>query len=64
MFDLIKQNVLIPVGQRLGTLVAGVLLPYGVHSESAEMVTVGLLGVGLVALDLIAARISRNRGGE
>lgn len=63
MLDSIKRNVLLPMGSRLGTLLAGVLTPYGVHASSAEAVAVGVIGLGLVAVDLIAAHMLKNKTG-
>lgn len=61
MLDSVKKNVIWPMGQRLGTLLAGFLIPYGVHSGTAEMLTTGIIGVGLLAADLLMARFARKR---
>lgn len=59
MWDVIKKNVVYPLGERLGTMVATSLIPFGVHAETAEMVTIGIISIGLIACDLIAARFRR-----
>lgn len=64
MLETIKRNVLLPLTSRLGSMVAGFLVPYGVHSESAEMLAIGVIGVGLVSIDLVASWLNRRASGQ
>lgn len=59
MFETIKRNVLLPLQTRLGTMVAMLLAPYGVHGTTAEMISVGIIGIGCIACDLLQARFRR-----
>lgn len=59
MWEVVKKNVVRPLAERLGTMLGVALLPYGVHASSAEMVTIGIIGVGLVACDLVADWLKR-----
>ena len=63
MWDTLKKNVILPLGGRLGSLVAGALVPYGVHAQSADMLGIGIVGIGLVSCDLIASYINRRASG-
>lgn len=61
MWDSVKKNVIQPLGTRIGSLIAGSLVPYGVHASSTEMLTMGIIGLGCVIADLVAARYARKR---
>lgn len=61
MWETVKKNLIQPMSTRVGTLVAGMLAPFGVHAETSQMITIGIIGVGCLAVDLIAARFARKR---
>lgn len=59
MWDAIKKNLVRPLGEQIGTKIAIAIAPFGVHAETSEMITIGVIGVLLVAVDLVAARYKR-----
>lgn len=61
MLEVIKNNVIRPLAERLGTMAGVALAPFGVHATTAEMFTIGLISVGFIALDLSADWMRRNR---
>lgn len=61
MLQSIKQNVLLPLATRLGSILAGILAPFGVHAEGAQMLAIGLIGVLLIGVDLVAAWLRKNK---
>lgn len=61
MLKTIKETVVGPLSTRLGTLLAGVLAPYGVHADFANMVAIGVIGTGLVACDLVLAQLRKRK---
>lgn len=63
MFDIIKENVVKPSLTRVGFLLTGWLVGQGVASDYAHMVGTGVIGLGLIILDLCLAYL-RKRGIE
>lgn len=59
MLNSLKKNLIWPLAGRLGSILGGALIPYGVHAESAETVAIGVIGVLLVAVDLVGSYVSR-----
>lgn len=52
MFDLIKSNLLAPLGTRLGSLATGALIGIGANAAHADWVGTGIAGAFLIAADL------------
>lgn len=61
MLKNIKETVIAPLCTRLGTLLAGVLAPFGVHAEFAHMLAIGVIGAGLIACDLVLAQLRKRK---
>lgn len=61
MFQLIKDNLLLPLLGRGGTAIATVLVGYGVHADLAGQLAVGFTAAGLVAFDLAVSYFNRKR---
>lgn len=61
MWETVKRNVVRPMAERLGTMAGMALVPFGVHAETAEMVTIGIISIGFVACDLVADWLKRRQ---
>lgn len=64
MLENLKKNVVRPLAEMLGTKLAIALVPFGVHADSAEALALGIIGVGLVACDLVYDWLRRHRGAK
>lgn len=56
-----KKLIVGPMSTRLGTLIAGILAPFGVQADYAHMLGIGVVGLGLIAVDLVAAEARRRK---
>lgn len=61
MLKNIKETVIAPLSTRLGTLLAGVLAPFGVNSDWAHMLAIGIIGACLIAGDLVLAQLRKRK---
>ena len=59
MMDFIKNTVLRPGLERLGSVTATWLITLGATSETANMVTVGAVAGALFAVDLVLIQLRR-----
>lgn len=59
------ENVLLPIGTRLGSLVSGALIYYGVQNDHAMnlggLIQTGVVIGGLVAVDLVLAYVRKKQ---
>lgn len=55
----IRENILLPLFTRLGTMLGTVLLGAGVQQELAEQAILGVIAVCLIAFDLVMSYIRR-----
>lgn len=59
------ENVLLPIGTRLGSLVSGALIYYGVQNDHAMnlagVIQTGVVIGGLVAVDLVFAYVRKKQ---
>lgn len=59
------ENVLLPIGTRLGSIVSGGLIYWGVQNDSAMnlggVVQTGVVVLGLVGVDLVLALIRKRQ---
>lgn len=61
MLRTLRDNVVLPLLTRLGTMAGTVLIGYGVQQELAEQAILGVIAVGLIGFDLIMSYINRHR---
>lgn len=61
---LIMREVLAPLSRRLGTATGAFLLAYGVEQGSADLIASGVAAAVMVAADLVASALIRNRRGR
>lgn len=43
-------------------MIAGVLVPYGINADYAHMLAIGIIGVALIGVDLVASYLNRRFG--
>lgn len=55
----IRDNVVLPLITRLGTMLGTVLIASGVHQDLAEQAILGVIAMGLIAFDLVMSYIRR-----
>lgn len=61
MLDLIKSNILGPLGTRLGSLATGALIGIGANATHANWVGTGIAGAVFIAADLGLAWLRKRR---
>lgn len=59
LWNVIRSNVIAPASTRLGTLVAGTLVPLGANADHAAQVGIGVTALGLIMFDLTVAYIRK-----
>lgn len=55
----IRDNLLLPVARRLGTVTAAFLIGYGIHEPYANEIAVGIAALGAVIGDLVVDWLDR-----
>lgn len=61
MYKTIRDNVLLPLFTRLGTMIGAVLLSAGVQQELAEQAILGVIAVCLIGVDLVMSYLGRRK---
>lgn len=61
MWEPIKTNLLLPLAGRIGTAATTALVAAGINSEHANMLGIGVVGVLLIACDLVTSYFTRKR---
>lgn len=57
----IRDNVVLPLVTRLGTMLGTVLIGAGVQQELAEQAILGVIAMCLIAFDLVMSYIGREK---
>lgn len=60
----IRDNVLLPLFTRLGTMLGTVLIGAGIQQELAEQAILGVIAMCLIAFDLAMSYIGRRKAAE
>lgn len=61
MLRTIRENIVLPLLTRLGTMAGTLLMGYGVQQELAEQAILGVIALGLIGFDLIMSYVGRNK---
>lgn len=57
----IRDNILLPLATRLGTILGTVLMGAGVQQELAEQAILGVIAACLISFDLVMSYIGRRK---
>lgn len=61
MLRTIRDNIVLPLLTRLGTMAGTLLMGWGVQQDLAEQAILGLIALGLIGFDLVMSYIGRNK---
>lgn len=61
MLRTLRDNVVLPLLTRLGTMAGTVLIGYGVQQELAEQAILGVIALGLIGFDLVMSYVRHKK---